>query len=200
MGIREQLLDEKGTIYTHFEKKKRIFDALDAIVGPDMPFHKVKISMLCEAAGISRTQFYTYFDSLNDVPNWHSLLAHEMGLDRVGISLNWRESYFLTSQEFFNHRSLYNSVALRQGADSPYNIIMRHRINQLRSNVKQKGGEITPLIDFQIESLSDLEFSTFTKWNQGKIDMPLRQFCAYQETLVPRELYKALETPLDVYL
>ena len=199
MGVKEQLRNEKDLIYVHFEKKKRIFDALDAIVGPDMPFEKVKVSMVCEAAGISRTQFYTYFDSLNDVPNWHSLLAHEMGLDRVGISLNWRESYFFTNQEYFNHRRLYNSVCMRQGADSPYNIIMRHRINQLRFNIEQKGCEITPLIDFQIESFSNLEFYVFTKWNQGKIDLPLRQFCEYQETLVPRELFEILNLPPDQY-
>lgn len=199
MDVESRLRQEKEALFSHYEKKRRILDALDSLVTPDLPFQKVKVAALCEKAGISRTQFYTYFDNINDIPYWHSLLAHDAGLDRIGISLNWREGYLLTARRFIDHRRLYNSIALNPSMDSPYKTALRHRIDQLKHNVHLRGIEITPLLAFQIEALPYLEFEVFTRWNQGQIDLPLRLLCQYQETLVPRGLFEMLDTPSDEY-
>ena len=77
--------------------------------------------------------------------------------------------------------------------------MVRHRMERLRETVRLRGEALTPLLDFQIEALSNTEFHVFTRWNRGKIDLPLRLFCEYQETLVPRELFNILDTPLEEY-
>lgn len=195
MDAESRLKQEKSELLSHFDKKMGILNALESMIGPDLPFRKVKVSMLCEKANISRTQFYAYFDNINDIPKWHSLIAHEMGLDRIGISLNWWEGYLYTSKEYIAHRTLYNSVAKDSGIESPYASTLRHRKDQLTCNIIKNGIEITPLLAFQVDAYPILEFAVFTKWNRGQIDLPLREFCTYISTLVPRELFEALNNP-----
>ncbi len=195
MDYETKLQEQKAALLAHYDKKMRILNALDSLVGPDLPFRKVKVSALCREAGISRTQFYTYFDSIDAIPTWHSRIAHEAGIDRIGLTMNWQEGYLSTAREYVAHRNLYNSVADQLDIGSPYAASLRHRKDQLTYNVIQNGIEITPLLAFQINAYPVLEFSVFTEWNRGRIDLPLREFCRYNATLVPRELFEALDNP-----
>ena len=179
-----------------FAAKKRIFDALYELM-QNHQYKDIKVTDICEKAGISRTAFYHHFDSKFDVASWHSDMILRAGVDLIGDSLTWFEGHYITTQGIKCFYDFYSRIERPDGNKSVFlSHHAQHRIDVLHHTLSEvKKIEITPLLEFQIYAMARTEDFAMHEWYSGRLDVPLKTVCDYMVSIVPHELYKALEKP-----
>ncbi len=188
---------EQEEIYSRaFRTKMDIARAFDKLC-ETQPFSKVRIDAIAKEAGISRSSFYYHFDDRNAVVQWLSLYFYASGIDQTGRTLTWFEGHMNTTNGFRRFRTLFISAAdsSEYGAGGPF--FMRHRQDNLAETITEyRHLELTDRLKFQIEALPHAEKVMTDNFERGCYRYTLKEFCELLVSLVPKDLYEALETPL----
>lgn len=189
---------EQGEMFSRsFLTKMDIAQALNRLC-EDHPFSKIKVDAIAQEAEISRSSFYYHFPDRNAVVQWLSLYFYENGLDQTGRTLTWFEGHMITTRGFLRFHTLFTSASAgtEYGAARPY--FIRHRQENLAETVADyQKKELTPLLEFQIEALPHAEMIMSNQYADGQYRLSLKEYCSFMTSLVPKELYEALEHPVE---
>lgn len=163
-----------------------------------MDFDEVKVEEVARLAGISRSGFYYHFADLNDVVTWLSMQCYANGIDQIGRTLTWVEGNLITTHFMDKHKHLFTKGGLSRdySAGSPFFIRHRHR-NLTETIVEWKGLELTKTLAFQIEALPYLETNMSNNFESGMYDITVAEFAQFLTSCVPRELFEALNEPVN---
>lgn len=178
------------------ETKRVIFNALYEL-SEEKPYESIKVPEICQRAGVARSTFYHHFNGKFDVACWHYGLVLSLGVNRVGISLGWFDAHLITTTATKQYYDFYSKVRQPNSAGQYFaSYYSQKREEALRhALVDVKRMTLTPKLAFQIRGLSHAEEWAIRDWYQGSVDVGLREICEYMVSLVPEELYLALEKP-----
>lgn len=188
--------DSEDVYSRSFQTKTNIISAMNRLCAR-MPFEKIRVDAIAREAGISRSSFYHHFADKNAAVQWITLYFYSKGLDQTGRTLSWFEGHMITTRGFKQFPHLLTAAAEGRdyGAGQPFYV--RHRQKTLTETlVKYKGLELTDLLKFQIEALPHAEKAMANNFEMGKYDLSLRRYCELMVSLVPKELFEALEEPV----
>lgn len=178
-----------------FAAKKKIFDAFAQLAKTE-PYRSIKVADICGRAGVSRAAFYHHFSNKYDIVVWHSSLILAAGLDEIGISLTWFEGHLVTTRGIKRFYDLYSLCEPPETNRMFQSWHATHRKEVLRRTLTEvKGIPLTPKLDFQINALANSEEWAIRDWYRGGIDVGIREICELMISIVPRDLYLALEKP-----
>lgn len=189
---------EQGEIYSQaFRTKMEIARAFDRLC-EERPFSKIRIDAIAKEAGVSRSSFYYHFDDRNAVVQWLSLHFYASGIDQTGRTLTWFEGHMNTTKGFRQFRTLFTSAADSNEYSAGGPFFMRHRQENLAETiVEYRHLELTDRLRFQIEALPHAEKVMTDNFERGLYRYTLKEFCELMVSLVPKDLYDALENPLE---
>lgn len=161
------------------------------------PFSKIRVETIAHAANVSRSSFYYHFEDKHAVVNWLTQQFYASGIDEIGRSLTWFEGHLITTKQFVQYRALLNSGGRLDGYNAGVPTFIRHRQeNLMETLVDIQKKELTQRLQFQIEALPHSEYYMTDKFLRGDFgNMRIKQFCDLVISLVPHDLYEALETP-----
>lgn len=201
------MLDEKSRIVPRrlgalmktsagYNTKLAIFKALFNL-SENKPYESIRVPEICEQAGVSRSTFYHHFNSKFEVVCWHYDMVLALGVNRVGISLNWYNAHLITTTITKQYYDLYSKVRQPNSSDqffaSYYSLKREDALIHAIVDVKKM--ELTPKLAFQIKGLSHAEEWAIRDWYRGNLEASLQEICEYMVSLVPRELFNALNEP-----
>lgn len=181
-----------------FKTKIKIIDAIYTLTDK-VPYDQINILAICETADISRSTFYHHFYSKNAALQWHCNFIYEAGIDRIGRDLTWFEGHLITTRSFEPYKRLYAQAGILGEYDAPRPCFSRHRVETLADTITQcQQKELSPLLIFQIEALAASEAILTNEWLAGNsICTTVKEFCDFMISIVPHELYKTLEKPIE---
>lgn len=171
---------------------------LDALVelSEEQPFDRITVSELCERAHVSRGAFYYHFDGIADVVATLSERVAQLGIDRMGRSLNCFEAYFITTAFFKRYRTLLVNASANCSPDSPREIFYRRRTAVLHETLRMRGIDCDGYTDLMVSSLARSEFSATVDWMRGEYpDMGIVEYCHAMADSVPRGLSNVFDNP-----
>ena len=197
MLVRGTDMGEKNpSVVADFDLKSRIFDALDELVA-QKSFDKVSVTEICTAANVSRATFYRHFSDKYSIPQWYMDLAYSQGTNEIGRTLSWREGYYITEARFAQHRGFFQRAAQSNDYNAVDNYAPRERKKVLTETlVKYHGKALTERMKFQIDATVELECHLLPRWHYGEYNVTLEEICSWMTEIVPRELFKVLNTPI----
>lgn len=162
------------------------------------PFSKIPIEAVATEANVSRSSFYHHFEDKNDVVKWLSRQCYANGIDQIGRTLTWFEGHLVTTKEMERYSKLFVSAASSTEYNAGRPFFIRHRQSTLAETITDyQHAELTTLLLFQIEALPQVEMIMANNYINGSYEVSLKEFCSMMVSLVPRELYTALEEPVD---
>lgn len=161
-------------------------------------FRDISISQICEEAGISRATFYYHFSDKYAISQWYYGIVAEMYLFQTGRTLTWFQANYLNTAELAKHETLYRWCFNMSGYDSLFEHAKRRRIETLQETiVEYKHVKLSTELEFQIISLADAEVGGISRWFKDGMPYDVKQLCLYLDNIVPRQLYRLLNKPVD---
>lgn len=173
--------------------KREILEAL-AVLSDRIPFEKMTVKQICEEARISRQTFYQYFKDKYDVTFWLHTMVIEDNFEKLGKTIGWREAYLNT----FRHMEKFAPVLRRISQSDDYNALPQFTIRNSRDDftscyIERYGEQPNELISFQIKWVGHLGTVVTMDWMSGGCNPPAEEFVDQFLTLIPRELFEALD-------
>lgn len=155
---------------------------------------QVRITALCEIAGVSRTTFYNLFDNIDDLCLWtiHNVAQH--GLEDIGRTMSWEEGYYLFFQRVLDVRELYVALSTHATRDYYQQHAIEKRYETLVESVRMRTGS-KPFTKEKLEIRQFVEAETMVvmNWMTSKMSAPIGSLVTTIISMVPRHLYEALE-------
>ena len=175
--------------------KNAIMGALIELVEEE-PFEKITVTAICKKAGISRQAFYGHFLDKYDVAMQYLTHAIEGRFARPGIECGWRDAFLSEFRQIEQNASLLEGLIQAEG----YNSITQSTIRSSREDFLEGyrriyGKDPDPLIAYQIERFAITSSLATDDWIRSGCEIPANEFVDMFLTLVPRELFDALNAP-----
>ena len=178
---------------SHFKNKILILKALDELLEEE-DYDKISVTEICEKAHVSRSMFYTYFKNKIAITQWYLRFAMDKGINRVGINYNWFDGHLVTTRTFADFRRACYCVLSSNQRDDSSGFFAEIRRRALCDALEAHGVELSPKLDFQIEAIIAGELVATSKWFSR---LSFKELAAYLVSIVPQDLYNALNNPLD---
>lgn len=178
--------------------KVKIVFALESLLEGSR-YEDITVSQICAKAGISRQTFYRHFGSKYDIAAWNLVALGESTLFQTGRTLNWFDANYEMNYLIAQNKPFYHGVLKYDyGYESLTEQAFRRRKETLvETLVHWQGKELTDLLEFQIDVLARTEVSVITGWCQRGMDVSPLRLAELQQTVIPRELFRALNTPVN---
>ena len=175
--------------------KNAIMGALIELVG-DEPFEKITVTAICKKAGISRQAFYGHFLDKYDVAMQYLAHTIEGRFARPGIECGWREAFLHEFRQIEQNASLLEGLIQSEG----YNSITQSTIRSSREDFLEGyrhiyGKDPDRLVSYQIERFAITSSLATDDWIRSGCKIPADEFVGMFLSLVPRELFEALDAP-----
>lgn len=175
--------------------KQSILDALVALT-ETMPFEQIAVKQICERAQISRQTFYAYFRDKYDAALWAVEPTIQGIFSRLGRDIGWRQAYLQLFETF--EKNPWGLMKMIQSNDR--NSIQNSTIRSSREDftnayIARYGKEPDELIAYQIERFSITASVATDDWLLSGCAIPAEQFVDRYISLIPRELFVALDVP-----
>ena len=180
-----------------FRTKLKIAKVCNALC-KEKSFEKVSVDEIVKRAGISRSGFYYHFQDKNSIVIWLSKQCYSVGLDETGRTLTWFEGHLRTTRLFQEYNALFVSGAENREymGGQPFYVRRRQKfLTETLTDYQHK--QLTPLLEFQIQALPHAEMAMANRFIAGEFDLKIKDYCNMAVSLVPRELYEALATPVN---
>lgn len=116
--------DSRAASRSQYETRMKIVDALENAFA-ETPISKVKVGELCRCVGISRTVFYRYFHSINDVPRWLWECIFDETAACIGHGMTLYEGHLELFRHLERHRDLFARAMRDGGIDGSVRLIAR---------------------------------------------------------------------------
>lgn len=180
--------------------KVKIISALSRLT-VDASLREVKVNAICEEAGISRQTFYRCFEDKYAAAYWFLEEGVWTSIRQIGISVGWETGlrrafgFISRNREFIKRLYNFNELGCKEESALARDLSEacgRHFEDQYEACT---GNTPDQLISFQSRGFALLLVSMINKWvldGEPELD---DMFFESMLTLVPRELYHALDIP-----
>lgn len=170
-----------------------VFNALRSLV-EERAFDKITVRSICERANVSKSSFYQHFSDKYSIMQWHYDLVTNAGTAQIGRTLSWRGGHLITTAGIAPYVSVYDSAGLSTTYEGLLAYSLRKRKNDIYQTLTNyRHVRITDRLEFQIDALVGAEQAA-AKSSFSKIEtMGVSEFADCMVSLVPRELFEALE-------
>ncbi|HJI99571.1 MAG TPA: TetR family transcriptional regulator [Coriobacteriaceae bacterium] len=185
----------------NFSTKMKILSSLNRLSGEQgNSFDSVSVIQICEDCSISRSTFYNHFEDKNAIVRWHSNIAYEMGVDRIGRTLTWQEGHFITTRFLEKYSTLYSMAGSVTDYGGVRPFFFRHRVENLQVTLTQFFNmHITETLDFLIKATASVESAMgnirYFESPEERIDA--REYAELITQAVPHDIYDLLKVPAD---
>lgn len=197
--------DEQGV---HVSDEKKVEGRLNAeqlrvaIIVDDMvekrSIDDLTVAEICDAANLSRTQFYRLFDSKYEIANWFLYKVVEPGKTQIGRTLTWEQGVEVTMQGCFLLKNLMRSSFLADGYQSMRETAKRtHKREFFTTIADYKKRELTDSIRFQIDFYFHAEDHMNKIWFLNEEREPAHEYAHRLAACVPGELFELLNDPVN---
>lgn len=175
----------------------KILDATEELM-QHISFDHLKVTDICEKAGISRQTFYAHFKDKYEIAQWFWNLTAAPYLRQTGKSLSWYESNLESIRVFVAYPAFVSGLLRSEDYNSYLNHGYRSRVAFLKAAVTDDLGlELTEDLAFQIEFFVDAESRAIASWALNGMPVTPERLSALIEKCVPRELHDLLATPRE---
>lgn len=123
-----------------------VVDTLGTLLG-DKSIDRVTVSTLCDAAGISRTTFYQYFDNITGVGIWMWDHVMSQTLYQVGIEYNAYDGHLKKFQTLLGQRDFFRELLKHTEYDSVMQHAGRYMLTHFIETIARHRG--SPLDEFE---------------------------------------------------
>lgn len=177
---------------TQLETRMLVVYALDEML-ESTPYGRVTVSALCGAVGISRTAFYRYFPTLNDVPNWLWGYILEWSLGQIGPGCSFYEGHVRCFEHLLSWRDFFAKVFRDEGVNSPVKLSGRSVLDLYREMASKNGSDVAGTAELlQVEFYNEGASAMTRKWAvEGMRESP-QDMAACFDSLAPTHLKRML--------
>lgn len=175
--------------------KREIVSALSSL-SAEVPFEKVTVTQICERAHISRQTFYQHFQDKYAVSNWfaHALLQDNFQI--LGTKVGWRTAYLRTFEQTEHFLPLMRYLIQSGDYNSLRHATVRDAQTDFTNCYLTRYGEMPgELIAFQINHFAFVATEAHASWIDASCLPPASHFVDLFLTLIPQELFHALDVP-----
>ena len=159
------------------------------------PLDQLSVTSVCAAAGVSRSLFYQIFVDKYDVVDWVVTELTRPSVRCIGLTIGWREGFVRLHRLLRNFSEFLIRAERSSDVNALKNLAYGHarqdleRALRIRMNVE----DIPTLPQFQLEAFALTTTYVTTRWLVGGMDETPEQMADMMVTLVPRELFAALD-------
>ncbi len=173
--------------------KRDIFEAL-LFLAHEKPLDSLSVKEICEHAHVSRQTLYAHFADKYDVTTWFVLDYLRGTMRGLGTEYGWREAYRRVFSFVENNASVFALLTESEDRNSITETTLRtSRDDFTYSYMRRYGEEPGDLIAFQIRHFALLTCTIPSEWAKGGCPWGVEGFLERFITLVPRDLYEALD-------
>ena len=188
--------DSFSDVMANFDIKMSIMEAMTELM-KKTPIDELSVDRVCTAANISRATFYRYFKDKFAVGQWHVRYCASLGTSKIGRTLSWREGYYITEAAIAEYFDFYVNVTKSKDYNSVDNFAPRFRREVLTETVvEHRHVKLTEKLKAEIDATAHLETYLMPQWHYGAYDVSLETMCDWMASMVPRELFELLNTPI----
>lgn len=173
-AVRGSVVGRLMVVPKDFEIKRRIVDAI------------------CRNSGVSRPTFYRHFGSKFDLSSWYAKCVGEFYLDQIGRTYSWEKGLTEHFSLLYEKRDLFFFGAESSQDNYLSESMQLHRREVLIQTLRERGAELTPAMEFYVESYAFLETGMAGRWMRGCMDRDPGELGLYLAQCVPTPLYEAL--------
>lgn len=173
--------------------KAKIFAALKALVA-EKPFDKISAREIYDAAGVSKSTFYSNFQDKNAILHWHYDMVMEAGVTKIGRTLSWEQGHLITSFGFAGELPVYR--AARKSNDQNGLLPYGHRAREavlIETLTKHRNVVITDKLRFQVTALVAAEQAVVGRYLNGSNPVDVCSYVDNMISIIPKELYEAMQ-------
>ena len=175
------------------EMKETIFDTIIQML-EDKPYSDIETSEICEKAFISRQTFYRYFQNKDNVVRWKTKQLLCNGIGRIGRDLSWEDGLTVTLAGMYRYRTFFSDLQYAEFVAKFIDYCTEVEGGLFIETISRyKYEPLTPLLEFQIESLCIAQGYMTRKWCIDNMQLSPREFASYLSSIVPYHLYHLLK-------
>lgn len=164
--------------------------------GKNVSFEKMTVSSICESAGVTRQAFYRHFKDKYDVSSWFTHRLIDKTCRQIGFTVGWHEGYRAFFRLAERNISLLQTFHRSRDRNSIYEDTIRSSCQDYLEGYRvRQGKEPDDLIVFQARRFAVTATSTTEEWIMDGCPVPADDFVDMYLTLIPHELFKALDMP-----
>ena len=186
-AVRGSVVGRLMVVPKDFEIKRRIVD------GVNRPIGELTVDAICRNSGVSRPTFYRHFGSKFDLSSWYAKCVGEFYLDQIGRTYSWEKGLTEHFSLLYEKRDLFFFGAESSQDNYLSESMQLHRREVLIQTLRERGAELTPAMEFYVESYAFLETGMAGRWMRGCMDRDPGELGLYLAQCVPTPLYEALK-------
>lgn len=170
---------------TQEETRLLIADTLDALLA-SRPISKIKVATICDEAAISRTAFYRYFDSVEDVPKWLWERIFSETAGRIGHGLTLYEGHLELYQRLEKRRNFFCQSLRDERTGGTAALINRSTLDDVVERAI-RNGEIHPTDAelLQVRFFNEGAVALTRAWLTGELDCSPEAMSSCLMAMVP---------------
>lgn len=162
-------------------------------------FDEITVSEICKAASVSRSTFYRFFSSKEDVQKFCMRSVSSVGFEKIGRTLGLREGLMLTlaGTKFLGNsfKSVRSSVDSRNAVYLDIDFVEYHCRVFAETITRYKRVRFGEGLEFVLHAWVCLLSDCLSDWRVNEYEMPIDVLVGYLERTVPPELYELLKDP-----
>lgn len=189
-------MDIPSTLPSDFRMKLRILDYFEDLMRTN-PVDSLSVTSICKCAGISRPTFYRHFSDKYDISNWLSNAISEVSMFQIGRSLSWHDGIYLHTSLWDAKKDFQYGFAQSSSYSATRVYAARVFVKALKTTVTDyRKEELTDKLMFQIICASEEIHSAANRRVLRGFDLTPGEFADYATSIVPRDLFELLDTPI----
>lgn len=188
-------MSEERSFSKSFTTKLRIFEAFGTCLSTT-PIDKLTVSAICSTANVGKSTFYQYFKDKFAVAQWYLDMLYETGVTQIGRTLSWHRGHYITTSGIVQQRDVFVAAAQSNDYNAINSYSERKREDMLIETLTAyQGIALTPNLRAQAIALAAGERAVMARLMKEGDYPPINEIVDCLISIVPRELYIALEKP-----
>ena len=171
-------------------RRLRVISVMDYL-SESTALDALNVTQICASTGISRANFYRLFSDKYDAVNWYIALVHRLGHAQTGRTLGWYNASVVSLSGYALMHNLMRAAVRSRGYDSPNELSVRLRRDDLLVALDEHGIEPDERLRFQVEFFCQAEIILVNEWFL-KGGVAAEELARHVESCVPQRLYQVL--------
>lgn len=180
------------------EMRVRIFFALREMVCGEgaVPLDSVKVTDICEKAGISRRTFYNHFEDKHSIVSWFMDLTGAESYGQIGLTLSLEDGIRRLVYTVEPYRDFLAAASRSKYYGMTYTQLARTSRRGLEQAAEAYLGEaISESLRLTIRYYASIPEAVITDWSKGVISCTAEEAADLILSLTPDHLIKLFEKP-----
>lgn len=185
-----------SSITQHVERRLEITQTLIGLLDSESLDHIGPLD-LCRACGISRSTFYRYFSSVEQVPMWYRDFGAALGMNQIGRFYTCRTGHLISIRLLADSASLYRyyfGSPRTQNPDFNYTATGSH-VRAMEEVLVERGVTIDNKMAYQLEALAYGCCVAVSSWMRRGMDISVAEITDVLVGLYPPGLLDVFDNP-----